>query len=58
MGIRERVARLVGEMPRDAQFPSQGATLFVDVERRETITAYTPLGVTRTLLGGPGANMY
>ena len=58
MGIRERVAKLVGEMPRAPQFPSQGATLFVDLERRETTTAYTPLGVTRTLLGGRGANMY
>jgi aldehyde:ferredoxin oxidoreductase len=58
MGIRERVARLVRELPRTAQFPSQGATLFVDLERRETITAFTPLSVTRTLLAGRGANMY
>jgi aldehyde:ferredoxin oxidoreductase len=58
MGIRERVAQLVGEMPRTPQFPSQGATLFVDLERRETATAYTPLQVTRTLLAGRGANMY
>jgi aldehyde:ferredoxin oxidoreductase len=43
MGIRERIAKLVGEMPRAPQFPSQGATLFVDLERRETTTAYTPL---------------
>ena len=58
MGIRERVARLLSEMPRAPVFPSQGATLFVDLERRETSTAFTPLGVTRTLLGGRGANMY
>ena len=58
MGIRERVARLLGEMPSESQFPSQGATLFVDLERRETCSAYTPLPVTRTLLGGRGANMY
>ena len=45
-------------MPQSAQFPSQGATLFVDLERRETCSAYTPLPVTRTLLGGRGANMY
>lgn len=45
-------------MPREPQFPSQGKTLFVDLERRETHVAYTPLGVTRTLLGGRGANMY
>ena len=57
MGIRERVARLFEEMPRAAEFPSQGATLFVDLERRETFTAFTPVGVTRTLLAGRGANM-
>jgi hypothetical protein len=30
----------------------------VDLERRETHTAFTPLAVTRTVLGGRGANMY
>jgi aldehyde:ferredoxin oxidoreductase len=58
MGIRERVEQLLREMPREPQFPSQGKTLFVDLERRDTHTAYTPLGVTRTLLAGRGANMY
>ena len=58
MGIRDRVARLIDEMPRDAQFPSQGATLFVDLERRSTRAAYTPLAVTRAVLAGRGANMY
>ena len=45
-------------MPREAQFPSQGATLFADLERRETKLAYTPLAVTRAVLAGRGANMY
>lgn len=58
MAIRDRVARLLGEMPREAQFPSQGATLFADLELRELHTAFTPLAVTRTVLGGRGANMY
>ncbi|HEX8029926.1 MAG TPA: aldehyde ferredoxin oxidoreductase C-terminal domain-containing protein, partial [Vicinamibacterales bacterium] len=58
MSIRERVQQLLGEMPKEPQFPSQGATLFVDLERQETATAFTPLGVTRTVLGGRGANMY
>src|SRR5688500_7035247 len=58
MGIRERVATLLAEMPRVPQFPSQGATLFVDLQRRETQSAYTPLAVTRTVLAGRGANMY
>ena len=46
------------EMPKEPQFPSQGATLFVDLEQRTTQRAYTPLAVTRTVLGGRGANMY
>lgn len=58
MSIRERVARLLDEMPREAAFPSQGATLFVDLERREMHRAFTPLSVTRTVLAGRGANMY
>jgi aldehyde:ferredoxin oxidoreductase len=58
VSIRARVEQLLIEMPRTAEFPSQGATLFVDLERRETATAYTPVAVTRTLLGGRGANMY
>ncbi len=58
MAIRDRVARLLDEMPRDAQFPSQGATLFVDLERCGLHRAFTPLAVTRTVLGGRGANMY
>jgi aldehyde:ferredoxin oxidoreductase len=58
MGIRDRVARLLGEMLRAPQYPSQGATLFVDLERRDMQTAYTPLAVTRAVLAGRGANMY
>lgn len=58
MAIRDRVVRLLDEMPRESQFPSQGATLFADLERRELHTAFTPLAVTRTVLGGRGANMY
>ena len=32
--------------------------MFVDLELRELHTAFTPLAVTRTVLGGRGANMY
>ncbi|HUE88650.1 MAG TPA: aldehyde ferredoxin oxidoreductase C-terminal domain-containing protein [Vicinamibacterales bacterium] len=58
MGIRDRVTALVSGMPREPQYATQGATLFVDLERRETQQAYTPLRVSRALLGGRGANMY
>src|SRR5262245_16817005 len=58
MAIRDRVARLLAELPRDAQYPTQGATVFVDLERRETIRAFTPLRVVQALLAGRGANMF
>jgi aldehyde:ferredoxin oxidoreductase len=56
--IRDRVARLVAQLPRVPQYPTQGVTLFVDLERREVQRGYTPLPVIRTVLGGRGANMF
>ncbi len=58
MAIRDRVERLLNEMPREPQYASQGSTVFIDLERSETRRAYTPLKVTRALIGGRGANMY
>ncbi len=58
MGIRDRVAALVAELPHEPQYATQCATLFVDLERRETLRAYAPLQVARALLGGRGVNMY
>ena len=58
MSIRPRVARLLAELPATAQYPTQGRTLFVDLERREVARAYTPLAVVRALLGARGSNMF
>nr|MBA3949795.1 aldehyde ferredoxin oxidoreductase [Acidobacteriota bacterium] len=58
MSARDRVATLVAGMPVEPQYPSQGATLFVDLERRTVVRAYTPLAVVRSLLAGRGANMF
>jgi aldehyde:ferredoxin oxidoreductase len=58
MGVRERVQRLVAELPEVRQYPTQGVTLFVDLERRAVQRAYTPLSIVRTLLAGRGANMF
>jgi len=58
MGIRDRVARLVAELPKEPQFPTQGATLFIDLERREVQRSFTPVSVVKALLGGRGANMF
>jgi aldehyde:ferredoxin oxidoreductase len=58
MGIRDRVAELLGSLPQAPQYPTQGATLFVDLERRQTARGFTPLDVTRALVGGRGVNMF
>ena len=58
MSVRDRVARLVAGLPQAPQYPTQGATLFVDLERREVERGFTPLRVVRSLLAGRGANMF
>jgi aldehyde:ferredoxin oxidoreductase len=58
MGIRDRVAALVRQLPTSPEYPTQGATVFIDLERREVTRAYTPLAVVRTLLTGRGGNMF
>jgi aldehyde:ferredoxin oxidoreductase len=58
MSARDRVAKLVAGMPAHPQYPSQGATLFIDLERQAVVRAYTPLAVVRSLLAGRGANMF
>jgi aldehyde:ferredoxin oxidoreductase len=58
MSIRERVARLLSRLPRDRQFPSQGKTLFVDLERREIAAAYLPRRAIESFLDGRGGNMF
>jgi aldehyde:ferredoxin oxidoreductase len=58
MSVRERVAQLLSEMPSGPQYASQGATLFIDLERQTVERAYAPLAVIRHLLAGRGANMF
>jgi aldehyde:ferredoxin oxidoreductase len=58
MSIRDRVARLVAELAHEPQFPTQGATLFIDLERRGVQRGYTPVRVVKSLLTGRGANMF
>jgi aldehyde:ferredoxin oxidoreductase len=40
------------------QYPTQGATAFIDLARREVTRAYTPRQVVQTLLEGRGGNMF
>ncbi len=58
MSIRDRVDALVAELPKEPQFPTQGATVFIDLERRQVTRGYTPMRVARALLAGRGANMF
>lgn len=58
MGIRDKVEQLCARLHDAPQYATQGAVLFVDLERRETRRKYLPLEVLRTYLGGRGANMY
>lgn len=56
--IREKVARLAARMHDGPQYPSQGAVLFVDLERRERFSKYLSVDVLRSFLSGRGANMF
>ena len=58
MNIRMLVDRLTARLADTPQFNSQGVTLFVDLERRETRRKYLPAGVLQNFLGGRGANMF
>ncbi|MBW2523713.1 MAG: MoaD/ThiS family protein [Deltaproteobacteria bacterium] len=55
--IRTRVSRLLERLADEPQYPTQGATLFVDLERGSTERAYTPRAVVEAFLEGRGANM-
>lgn len=57
MDIRAKVDRLWARMHERPQYPTQGAVLFVDLERREHRSRYLPLEVFRTVLSNRGGNM-
>jgi len=57
MGICERVERLIDRMHDAPQYTSQGRTLFVDLERRESRSKYLGREVLTSFLGGRGGNM-
>ncbi|MCP4297465.1 MAG: aldehyde ferredoxin oxidoreductase [Proteobacteria bacterium] len=56
--IREKIATLQTRMFSEPQFQTQGAVLFVDLERQSSQKAYLPKMVCENFLGGRGANMY
>ncbi len=58
MPIRSRIDSLIERLPSEPQFPTQGQTIFVDLERREIRPAWMPRRVVETFLGGRGVNMF
>src|SRR3990172_3403542 len=56
--IRDRVDALHARLDANPQFPTQGRTQFIDLERGEVRTAYTPKRVVDCFLGGRGVNMF
>ncbi len=58
MAIREKVGALAARLAAAPQYPTQGETLLVDLERREVRRGYIPRTVAETFLGGRGVNMF
>src|SRR5882724_5876778 len=58
MSIHTRVGALLTRLASERQFPTQGQTIFVDLERQEVRRAWIPRRVVTTLLGGRGVNMF
>ena len=58
MPIRERVESLIERLSPERQFPTQGQTIFVDLEHHEVQRAYIPRHVVEAFLGGRGVNMF
>jgi aldehyde:ferredoxin oxidoreductase len=56
--IQARIDRLMRRLASEPQFPTQGQTIFVDLDRQEIRRAYIPRRVVETFLGGRGVNMY
>jgi len=56
--IRERVDRLLARMVKEPQFPTQGRTLFIDLERGQVQEAFAPQRAVDAFLGGRGMNMF
>ena len=58
ISISSLVDRLASRLAGVPQYATQGATLFVDLERREILRRYLSLDVLKNFLGGRGANMF
>lgn len=55
--VRRRVDLLFDRLEREPRFPTQGAVLFVDLQRSESRRGFLPTAVVERFLGGRGINM-
>jgi aldehyde:ferredoxin oxidoreductase len=58
MSIHARIDALLQRLASEPQFPTQGQTIFVDLEHQHVRRAWIPRRVVTTLLGGRGVNMF
>src|SRR3990172_3405590 len=56
--VPERFDRLFARLAREPQFPTQGRTLFVDLERQDVREGFAPRQAVDCFLGGRGMNMF
>lgn len=56
--MRRRIENLIARLATERQFPTQGETIFVDLERQEVRRAYIPRRIAEAFLGGRGVNMF
>lgn len=57
MPIRELIDALIPRLATEPQYPTQGITLLIDLERGEVRRAWIPRAISEQLLGGRGVNM-
>lgn len=58
MAIREKIAQLMPRLATEQQYPTQGETLFVDLEKEQVQRTFIPRRIAEELLGGRGVNMF
>jgi aldehyde:ferredoxin oxidoreductase len=58
MSIRDRADALLARLAQEPQYPTQGRTLLIDLERAEVRHGWIPRAIAMTLLGGRGVNMF
>ncbi|MCA1733424.1 MAG: aldehyde ferredoxin oxidoreductase [Acidobacteria bacterium] len=58
MSIQDRADALLARLAQEPQYPTQGRTLLIDLERAEVRHGWIPREIAMTLLGGRGVNMF